>query len=82
LITCIKEHHIQKLDGDSNKVLDCVVAANIIVKQVDFGCAGNLIEDRFPAHVAARFGMDLDDLLESIRDLDEELEKANAFIRI
>jgi len=82
LVACIKEHHSQELNGEPNKVLDCVVAANIIVKQIDFGCAGNLIEDRLPEHVAARFDMGLEELQESIGSLDEELEKANAFIRI
>ncbi len=82
LVTCIKEHHSPELNNDSNKVLDCVIAANIIVKQVEFGSAGNLIEDRLPDRVSARFGMELYELQNSIRDLDEELEKANAFIRI
>jgi len=83
LVTCIKEHHNQELQGDTdNKVLDCVVAANIIVKRIEFGCAGNLIEDELPDHVSARFGMDLDELQESIENLDEELEKVNAFIRV
>jgi len=82
LVTCIKEHHSAELNDHSNKVLDCVIAANIIVKQVGFGSAGNLIEDRLPDHVSARFGMGLDELQDSIGSLDEELEKANAFIRI
>ncbi len=82
LVTCIKEHHSAELKDDSNKVLDCVIAANIIVKQVGFGSAGNLIEDRLPDHVSARFGMGLDELQDSIRNLDEELEKATAFIRV
>jgi len=82
LVTCIKEHHSLEPNSGPNKVLDCVVAANVIVKQVGFGCAGNLIEERLPDHVSARFGMELAELQESIGNLDEELEKANAFIRI
>lgn len=82
LVTCIKEHHSQERNDNTSEVLDCVAAANIIIKQIGFGCAGNLVEDRLPDHVSARFGMGLAELRESMGNLDEELEKANAFICI
>ncbi len=82
LVTCIKEHHNQEQGGDANEVLDCVVAANLIIKRIEFGCAGNRVEEEFPDHVSARFGMGLHELMESMDHLDEELEKANAFICI
>ncbi len=82
LVTCIKEHHNPEWSGDENSVLNCIVAANIMIKQIGFGDAGDQVEERLPVRVSAQFGMDLAGLQEALGCLDDELEKAKVFINI
>jgi len=82
LAACIGGHHAQMLESKSSQMLDCVIAGNLIAKKIEFGAAGNLVEDKLPDSVAERFGKNIDDLLESLENLDEELEKSCVFIRL
>ena len=77
LVTCIRNHHSPNV---SDEVDDCVFAANQISKRLKFGFSGNPVVEKFPEHVAERFGMDLDRLIESLGDMSDEVEKAESFI--
>lgn len=77
LVDCIGHHHETEKPG--NEMRDAVIAANQISKAL--GC-GQRIDGRdreLPKTVADRFGMDLNDLLESLGDCSAFLDYARAF---
>ncbi len=79
LVTSLREHHNPVTAGDAAKMRDCVIAANLIVKRVEFGSAGNPVIENLPDPVVERFGMGLGDLHESLGDITEDLEKTRVF---
>ncbi len=81
LVSCIREHHSQSSEEESSKILDCVVAANLMSKRLEFGQAGNITEEEFPEPVVKRFGMGVAELIDTTESIEEELEKARVFIR-
>lgn len=79
LVVAIREHHCLESTGDLAQMRDCVIAANLIAKRFRFGNGGNPRVEGLPGPVKERFGMDLDELHESLENLGEELEKTRAF---
>jgi len=79
LVISLREHHKPITRGDTAKMRDCVIAANAIVKRVEFGHSGNSIIDYLPEVVTERFGMELDELIESLGDISDDLEKTRVF---
>lgn len=77
LVDAINHHH----SADARTPLvDCLFAANQISKQLQIGFAGNPIVEPLPDAVAARFGMDLPALMESLGDLTQIKSEALSFI--
>ncbi|VAW85478.1 hypothetical protein MNBD_GAMMA16-1918 [hydrothermal vent metagenome] len=79
LVISLREHHKPITTGDTAKMRDCVIAANSIIKCLEFGHSGNPLIARLPDVVIERFGMELDELLESLGDVSEDLEKTRIF---
>lgn len=77
LVDAINHHH--RPDAGS-PLTDCLFAANQISKQLQFGFAGNPLVEALPEAVAARFGMDLPALIESLGDLTHIKTEALSFI--
>ncbi len=83
LVTSIKEHHEPSSEAnEATQMRDCVLAANLLIKQLAFGNAGNPIVEPLPPPVMEQFGLDLDGLRESLGDISEELEKARVFAHL
>lgn len=77
LIACMGEHH-RDVRSD-NIIADCVIAANQVSKKISMGHSGHNIVDEIPENVANRFGLGLDDLTESLGEMEAEKEEMNAF---
>ena len=67
LINAIDHHHDRS--SNDNILNDCVIAANQISKKMQFGDAGNPVVDEFPDKLITRFGLSLDDLINTLGDL-------------
>lgn len=77
LIEAINHHH----SPDPQHLLtQCLFAANQIAKKLDFGHSGNSIVEEFPPAVVARFGMSLDEIVESLGDLSTLRSEVLSFI--
>lgn len=79
LVLSIREHHEPDTDNNDSPMRDCVIAANMLIKRLEFGNSGNPLHGELPASVSARFGNDLDGLLEELGDLSEPLENTRVF---
>ena len=79
LVTSLKEHHHPTTEGESTKMRDCVTAANLIIKMAEFGDAGSPVIEALPAPACERFGMNLEELYESLGDISDDLEKTRVF---
>lgn len=62
-------------------LIACVFAANQICKKLHFGSAGNPFVSELPGHVARRLGGSLDQVIESLGDLEPLLEESRAFAK-
>ncbi|MBF0136573.1 MAG: HDOD domain-containing protein [Magnetococcales bacterium] len=82
LVTAIRSHHADPATAPDSCMLHCVQVANRITKQLRFGDAGNSTLEPLSPAVLNRFGMDADALLQSLGNLDEEMKKAQVFIRL
>ncbi len=84
LVDCIRYHHQPEVELENGTMRDAVFAANLVVHSVPFGISGNHQIVEFPANIQKRFGCDLNGMLmmESLGDLDEEMEKASAFMKL
>jgi len=80
LANCIRHHHKPDVEIDDGRMRDSVFAANQIVHSIAFGNSGNKFMPAFPSSISKRFGLDLPELMESLGDLNSEMEKARAFI--
>jgi putative nucleotidyltransferase with HDIG domain len=78
LADCIRHHHQPELKN--NIMVDCVFAANQIINFLSFGDSGNRFITPFPESVESRFGKDLQGLIDSIGDIESEMDQARAFI--
>ncbi len=82
LVGCIRHHHDLSVNGDWGIMRDCVFAANQIVRSLGFGDSGNRVIESFPPALEERFGHDLPELIETIGDITQELEKAKIFLKL
>ncbi|MEO5377952.1 MAG: HDOD domain-containing protein [Magnetococcus sp. DMHC-6] len=82
LVACLRDHHTPDKKNTRYLMVDCVFAANQLVKKLGIGHAGNPIIENLPPRIADRFGMDLTDLAKSASDFADELKKASVFIHI
>ncbi|MDD4951717.1 MAG: hypothetical protein PHV85_04130 [Desulfovibrionaceae bacterium] len=57
-------------------------ASNQIGKKLGYGFSGDRTVCDLPERIKNRFSLDLDGLVASLPDLDEEVEKAKVFIRL
>jgi len=81
LTDAIARHHTPG-QGPPSQLVDCVFAADQIVKRLDFGSAGDRIVEPLPEPVRARLGHDLDGLIAEMPTLEGEVEEARVFIRL
>ncbi|WP_285907289.1 HDOD domain-containing protein [Pseudodesulfovibrio pelocollis] len=81
LTDSIARHHAPDR-GTSSQLVDCVFAADQIVKRLAFGSAGDCVVEPLPKSVRARFGLDLDGLIAAMPTLADEVEEARVFIRL
>lgn len=79
LVLSIREHHEPLPESPDSPMRDCVIAANLLTKRIDFGQSGNPGVTGFPTVVSNRFGNDLDGLLEELGDLSAPLENTRIF---
>lgn len=79
LVLSIREHHEPSADSPDSPMRDCVIAANLLTKRIEFGQSGNPCITELPAMVSNRFGNDLDGLLEELGDLSAPLENTRIF---
>lgn len=80
LINSIGEHHApNETDSESTCMRDCVIAANLLTKQIGFGNSGNPAIPELPEIVATRFGTGLDGLTHQLGDVSDQLERTRAF---
>lgn len=75
-------HHHEPEKSEASQLVDCVFIGNQISKKLAFGNAGNFELEPITERIAERFGMDLDELIAELEDLDEEVEKARVFIKL
>ncbi len=77
----LARHHAPDA-GEPSALVDAVYAADQLSKRLGLGFSGDPTWKPFPAGVAARLGMDLDQALVNLADLPEELERAKAFLQL
>ncbi|MCP3868363.1 MAG: HDOD domain-containing protein [Gammaproteobacteria bacterium] len=82
LVICIQDHHSAEAESSAAQMCDCVIAANLIIKQKGFGNAGNPVVENLPNRTSERFGMDRDELSDALGDIDDDLDKARLFLRL
>ena len=80
LIAVIEEHHDPNIAGDYAQMVLCVHAANIICNQNGLGMPGG--QSTAPApEIMSKLGLDDTSVAEILSHLDEELNKAAAFLK-
>ncbi|WP_305909891.1 HDOD domain-containing protein [Methylomarinum sp. Ch1-1] len=77
LVEAINHHHTPP---QSSLLTQCLFVANQVSKQLGIGDAGNPIVEAFPEAVSAHFGMDLNEVIESLGDLSTLKSEALSFI--
>lgn len=77
LIEGINHHHSEHLH---TSLSDCLFAANQISKKLAFGFAGNPVVEAFPPATVKCFGMNMDELIGDLGDLNGVKTEALAFI--
>ncbi|MDY7001432.1 MAG: HDOD domain-containing protein [Thermodesulfobacteriota bacterium] len=80
LTACIAGHHDSDV-GKGSMIQGCVFAANQVGKRLKCGFAGNFKEEDLPQPLRDRFSMGVDEIIESMPDLDEEMEHAKVFMQ-
>ncbi len=78
LIEAINHHHNP---NPQNLMAQCLFVANQISKQLHFGNGGNPVVEKLPEAINTRFGMTLDELIESLGDLTTLESEALSFIQ-
>lgn len=79
LIETIEHHHdLQR----NNPFADCIFTANQISKKMQFGEGGNPVVEQLPDIIADRFGLQLEELVQSLGDLSYVKAEANAFLNL
>lgn len=82
LIDAIQRHHVDDAALDVKPLTGCVYAANQISKKMRYGFAGESLIEKFPEPIRNLFSLDIDGLIESMPELDDEVDRARAFIQL
>lgn len=80
LIAVIEEHHDPNIEGEFAQIVLTVHAANIQCNLAGLGTPGGDIRPPAP-EILARLGLDEAKMTEALANLDEELNKAAAFLK-
>lgn len=80
LIAVIEEHHDPNIVGDHVTLVLSVHVANILANQKGFGMPGGAVNPAAP-EIMGRLGLDEAAVTEMMSHLDEELNKAAAFLK-
>jgi putative nucleotidyltransferase with HDIG domain len=80
LVLCIRDHH--KEDAEPTAMLDCLRMADIVCRKLAFGDSGNPWREEELARMPARFGDDIEAVIDSLGILDKIVEDAQAFAQI
>jgi putative nucleotidyltransferase with HDIG domain len=80
LVECIRDHHDPA--APSNAMLDCLRMADAICRKQAYGDAGNPWREACVDQLPARFGDDLDAVLDSLGSLEKHVEDARAFAQL
>ncbi len=77
-------HNTERADPELNveSAIDCIATADLVCKKISFGGAGSVTVEPVPVSAAARFGANIDAIIESIPNLDKELDKTRIFIEV
>lgn len=76
----IAMHH-SIAEAEDLAIVDCLFAADQACKALQFGEAGEHLVAPLPQRVKDRINMDFDMLLNSLRDMEKEIDKARVFIQ-
>lgn len=84
LVACVRHHHHPEQELEDGRMRDAVFAANLVVHSIPFGNSGNHLIEAFPPGIQQRFGCDLAGMmnLDSLGNLEQEMEKASAFMKL
>jgi len=81
VVACLKNHHNPGKAGGSSLVEETVIAANQISKELKIGYGGETRIEPLPVRIRKSLGMDTRGIIESLGDVDEEMERALVFIQ-
>jgi HD-like signal output (HDOD) protein len=79
LVACLREHHSH--NGEGSLMLDAVSAANQLSKELNIGHSGERIIEELPRRIFDLFGLDRTGIIDSLGDVNAEMEKAMIFIK-
>ncbi len=79
LITGIALHHTPDSEEADDLVM-CIFAADQVCKSLSYGHSGEDLIQELPERVQNRFSRNLDELIRSLPDMEEDLQKARIFI--
>ncbi len=83
LIQCIDSHHTaDNIDETSSLLQDSIFVANQICKSMEIGYGGDNLVENLPEDIINRFGMELPEIIESLGNVNEELENAMTIIKV
>ncbi|BCB95414.1 hypothetical protein JZK55_03360 [Dissulfurispira thermophila] len=78
IIEALKNHHIN--NSGLSKTITVVSAADQIAKQMNIGQSGSPVIDKLPSDIISAFGSDSAGIIDSLGDIQTEIEKAMFFI--
>jgi HD-like signal output (HDOD) protein len=79
LIACIRNHH--RHDRERSLITDAVSAADQISKELKIGFGGENMIEKLPDGILERFGTNVQAVINSLGNINEETEKALIFIQ-
>jgi len=80
LVACIRDHH--EMAAQPSAMLDCLRMANLVCRKLALGVAGNPWRDEDMAQMPARFGADMNAVIERLGDMEVIIADAHAFAQI
>ncbi|KJR42631.1 signal transduction protein [Candidatus Magnetoovum chiemensis] len=83
IVNSIANHHSAHKNSDKRTLIDdCLFVANQISKELNYGFGGEKIVDEMTDAMIERFGMDLKQIIASLGDISNEIEKNRIFIKV
>lgn len=83
LTEAIRDHHFPGgYKGQVSVLTEYLFIANQVSKQKKIGFGGEEQVEPLPAALSKKMGMNLDEIIESLEDLESEVEKALLFVRM